>query len=112
MFHRLRDKTRQINGSVGGFGFYPDRRWLVHGGMTSTTNFKSMINKKSSAIKFATTALGFAITPFALATGLSAIALTSAPSAQAQQWGSGYVVPWNAQPVGGTDMFGRQRYVY
>ena len=42
MFHQLRDKSPQINGSVGGFGFKPDRRWLVHGGMTSSTNFKHM----------------------------------------------------------------------
>ena len=87
-------------------------RGVGAGGMTPTTQFRPMTNKKLSAIKIATTALGFAVTPFALATGLSAIALTSTPSAEAQQWGSGYFVPWYATPVGGTDMFGRQRYVF
>ena len=71
-----------------------------------------MIKKFISASKFAGTALGFAVMPIALAAGLSTAVLTSSSPAEAQQWGSGYVVPWNATPMGGTDMYGRQRYVY
>ena len=48
----------------------------------------------------------------AMTVGFGAATLATATEAKAQQWGSDYVVPWNATPVGGTNMFGQTRYVY
>ena len=82
-------------------------------GESLTLHIKLMKNILSPAAALAGAGL-LAIAPavMAISIGLGAPTLATATEAKAQQWGSSYVVPWNATPTGGTDMYGRQRYVY
>ena len=77
------------------------------------TSFKTMKNILSPAAALVGAGL-VAVAPavMAMTVGLGAATLATPTEAKAQQWGSGYVTPWNATPVGGTNMFGQTRYVY